>query len=259
MVQSYVEDDLRADELDRLLAHTGCGKFDVQRPTKTRSLVAQRQSLALGRPHDVEPRRQSAILDLEDVREVRVQLHDQSGLDPLGPEPSDREIVVQRARHPTAQLQEQRSSRELTPMSPYQRALKSPRGGAMPFPIPTDELPLLPSQHDSIARQHPGVSNEHPMQFVGAARHLRARTPAQSRRRAVRGSDAGSGRSSRHVEGTDDEPPHRVHQDIRQGVPQVRRLQPHEADPAQRSDQPSCKDNGEDFTPHQPGQYAVDA
>jgi hypothetical protein len=140
----------------------------VKRAAEAAVLVEQGQAVGLRYTCDGEARRDTLLLDLEDVGEVGIDLDDEPRAHERGREARDGDVVVERPRNPAVELEEQGCFGDRSAGIADGRTLKSPLASASTRPLAAEKLPRLAPDHHPVGREHSGVAGEQAVQFVCA-------------------------------------------------------------------------------------------
>jgi hypothetical protein len=103
VIEDQVEHDERAGELRRGPAL----QANMAPPAESTALVLENDPGVSRHPPDARPGRNGLRLHLEDVGEVRIQLHDERRADGVIRERSDQEVVVHDAGDPASDVEQQ--------------------------------------------------------------------------------------------------------------------------------------------------------
>jgi hypothetical protein len=136
-------------------------------PRKAASFVRDAQLVGSRDAPYVQPRRDGSLLDLEDVREVRIELDGEQRGGGLVEEGVNPKLVGEAPVELAAQVQEEHAFRK-NPRSPLDPGvLEDPfamRGVGLRA---AEELPAMAPHGQPIGRQHARVGGEEPLQLVG--------------------------------------------------------------------------------------------
>jgi hypothetical protein len=160
-----VEDHLRADMFDRAAGGLEC---DMEPAAEIPALVGERQRPVARyyAPHP-EPRRNGAIMHVEDVREVGIETERELDRERLIGERGERDVIVERAERAPAHPEVHRALRDLGARHSDQRVLHVPLRCRRIDPRPCDRTPCVARDAPFIGRQHSSVACEEPVELLG--------------------------------------------------------------------------------------------
>jgi hypothetical protein len=162
VIEDQVEHDERAGEFRRGPSL----QANMASPAESTALVLENDPGVSRHPPDARPGRNGLRLHLEDVGEVRIQLHDERRAEGVIRERSDQEVVVHGAGDPASDVEQQGPLGDAARGPAEERVLELPRRCSMTLPVPAERLPRLAADRGPIRREHTRVRGEQAVLLV---------------------------------------------------------------------------------------------
>jgi hypothetical protein len=131
--------------------------------------VQEHQPVVGREPRDLRTRGYALLLDLEEIREIGVQLYAEREQQRRSCEASYAKVVMERSGDASSHLEQERSFGHLSTGRAEPRVLKVQRRGPETGSDAAQQLPGMPRDGRSVGRKHARVLYEHAVKAVGVA------------------------------------------------------------------------------------------